>query len=352
MQVVSLLLYIVIIYSIYNSITTGVGIDGAGLTIDNTTAVKGILAVSIMYSHLAGHTSYFMPLFSFTAMGSIGVGAFFFLSGYGLVMASHEKDYFHGYLPKHLLKILIPYFLLLICWLVLMQGVYGTPFSDFLQSFIMGDPISNSWYVFACLYCYFLFWLGYRTYTNFSIFIVAIGLALWIILFLQLKWPDWWYKTICCFAIGLIWGMNAEKIDAFIWKHYISMLILALVLLALAYISPKFLKSFFIGDSLWLVNDIAMGISGALLIGVVLQRLNIANPITSFLGKISYCLYLFHGFVIECYENVARGGIISLSHWQQEGISVLILVSTILIAWVMQCLSNKITQKAIRKLVR
>ena len=113
MQIVSGLFYLIVLYSASYGILKK-GKNSAGLSLKNTGAIKGLLAVSILLSHLSGHTEWHLPLFSFSAMGSIGVGCFLFLSGYGLVMTADKPGYFVGFLSKHAKKLLIPYGMLLV----------------------------------------------------------------------------------------------------------------------------------------------------------------------------------------------------------------------------------------------
>ncbi len=308
MQIVSGLFYLIVLYSVFYGILKKDRVK-AGLTLENTGAIKGLLAISIVLCHLSSHTDWHLPLFSFTAMGSIGVGCFFFLSGHGLVMAANKPGYFNGFLIKHTKRLLLPFGLMLILWLIFIQGILGHPVSELLHLFIIGAPVNNSWYVFAALYCYLLFWIGFRRSKQSGIIIILSGLLAWILLTaLVLRWPDWWYKTIVCFLLGILWGVNAEQINSFVRKHYIPAFAVTALLLIISYLIPKLCGGFIHGDALWLINDIAMGISGALFIAVALQKLSIQNPISCFLGRISNGIYLVHGFVIECFENVYRGG--------------------------------------------
>lgn len=63
-----------------------------GYNIKNTNAIKGILALSIILCHVTVHVDYGLPYINFSIMGSIGVGCFFFFSGYALVMSFSKKE--------------------------------------------------------------------------------------------------------------------------------------------------------------------------------------------------------------------------------------------------------------------
>ena len=305
MQVASILLCLILLFSLITGCR-----NTCGLNRNNTSAAKGLLAISIILCHLTSHTSYHLPLFSFSVMGSTGVGCFFFLSGYGLVISAKNESYFRDYISRHAGKILIPYALMLATWLLVFQIGFREPVSYFIQSFRNGDPVSNSWYVFASLYCYLLFWIAYKRKTRASFVLILAGLVVWIIFMVDvLSWQDWWYRTIICFAFGIIWGTHYKHFSACISAHRVSSIIIALALYALAYISPSVLKGKLPGDVVWLINDSTMGIFGALLMAIVLEQVSLVNKVTSFLGEISYELYLFHGILIKGFDKIPRGGV-------------------------------------------
>lgn len=104
MRVVSIFFIILCISSIRikERLTNGrLCLDGYNFR--NTNALKGILALGIVLCHLTSHVDYELPFVSFTVMGSIGVGCFFFLSGYALIISMKKRtDYMHCFIKKGL----------------------------------------------------------------------------------------------------------------------------------------------------------------------------------------------------------------------------------------------------------
>jgi peptidoglycan/LPS O-acetylase OafA/YrhL len=310
MQLVSILFIILCIVSIRFQKPVA-----NGYAKENTDSLKGLLALSIILCHLTNCVNYYIPFFGFGAMGAMGVGTFFFLSGYALVVSSNSRQYFNGFLRKRYIKIGIPYFLMLAIYFAVIDAIgKGSPIA-FFQSFFNGYPVSNSWYVFACAYCYFIFWMVFRCKRNnqsnlVSLSMIALGLAVYIFVMVYiLGWDDWWYKTICCFLIGVLWGMYYEKIKAFIARSYLPCLVMSLLLVSGAYLLPAInnrvlhLERF----NVWLINDIAMGITFVLFIAVFLYKFHVTNRITRFLGTISYEIYLYHGLIMVALKSI-RGG--------------------------------------------
>lgn len=307
-----------------------------GYSFENTNALKGLLALSIVLCHMTSRVDYELPLFSFTVMGSIGVGLFFFLSGYGLIV-SVEKNlgYMNGFLMRRFTKILIPYFLMMASYLVYSIVFEGT-ISNVIGSFIGGNPVSNSWYVFAYLFCCFLFWLAFRKGDSRDgrgkkLLMIACGLCLYIVFTgIVMQWPDWWYKTILCFLMGVIWGLNQNKIEIFFRKRYLGVLLFTVIFAIVSYLFPSIMRRLFhlSGNYIWLINDGLMAISFTLLIGLLLYKINVRNKITVFLGNISYEIYLFHGLIMDVIVN-AGGAQKPHIHQEIDGIAVLLITISI-----------------------
>ena len=315
-----------------------------GLSKKNTDAVKGILAVAVLLSHLAGHTSYHLLFFSFTVFGPIGVGCFFFLSGYGLIKASRGKNYFEGYVGRHMLKLFMPFCTMLILWLIVFQVLLNEPLSSLLYSFATGNPVSNSWYIFASLYCYLLFWVTQNQPFWRIQCIVLVGLVIWAFLFaFVLAWPDWWYKTIICFYVGIVWGKSCQKISGFIRHNYILLVILSIIAVFAAYTLPAWAGKMFSGKLLWLMNDMAMALSGVIFMVFILERVCVRNTLTVFWGKISFYIYLLHGLVMRLADIIIPGwGSAETSMLKQELISVSVISVTIILSLIMTIVTDRI----------
>lgn len=308
-----------------------------GFSKENTNAVKGLLALSIVLCHITSRVQYEIPIFSFSAMGYIGVGCFFFFSGYALVVSAKEKQYFERFLPRRFLKILLPYIVMLAIYILVVDIISGGSFRSFLYSFIGGYPVSNSWYVFGCLYCYFLFWMTFRKQSENqkgALILSALGIVFYIaITAVLLQWGDWWYKTIVCFELGLAWGVYQEKIKDIFKNHYVATLSISIFVALVSYISPA-INNRFLNLSVidfYFVSDVAMAISFTLLLAVLMYKFHFNNPITSFLGTISYEIYLYHGLIMDALKFLG-GGYPMENHFQQEVYCMLVFAITICVA--------------------
>jgi membrane-bound acyltransferase YfiQ involved in biofilm formation len=59
--------------------------------------------------------------------------------------------------------------------------------------------------------------------------------------------------------------------------------------------------------NIWLINDITMGISFVIFAAIFLYKFKVRNKITSFLGSISYEIYLYHGLVMDALKSIGGG---------------------------------------------
>lgn len=230
---------------------------------------------------------------------------------------------------------------MLVCYVIVICVIGQRAFSDVIASFAGGYPVSNSWYVFACLYCYFLFWIAFYKnqkvgkYFN-AMMVIIIGIIIYAIVMAKIfNWSDWWYKTIVCFPLGVLWGCYHERIKIFLRKNYPGIFVIVCIFFILSYLFPGIMERFFFlhGNHIWLLNDFLMGISGTLLIAIVLYKICVSNVVTNFLGDISYEIYLFHGCVMDSLKYV-RGGVSLRSHgYNKKCMEPLLYCLPLLLQW-------------------
>lgn len=328
-----------------------------GYSIHNTSALKGILALGIILCHITSRVDYHIPIVSFSVLGSIGVGIFFFLSGYSLVVSSKKNPcYFNYFLYKRGAKIMIPFTGMMILWIIIVCGGTGYPLYAIIKSWIKGYPVSNSWYVFASIYCYILFWMAFyklnkKKENKKGIVIVTIGLITYIYMTaIVFQWGDWWYKTIECFLIGILWGVYSPNIQKLIRKQYSLFLFILLGFSGVSYLFPSIWRRIFPvqGEYVWFINDALMGFSFTLLIAVLLYKIDICNRVTLFLGNISYEIYLLHGVVMAVLDSLGKQ--FWNLHIEQEIYAILICTITIVAATLFHNVNKRILNKILKNI--
>ena len=285
--------------------------------------IRGILALTIVFHHLAQKAGegHLFPIFG--RVGYFAVAVFFFLSGYGLqrsyLRSSRYKDQF---LLRRIPPVLLPYLVVTLLFWVF-HAARGTFYSaaDFLFSVVYGSPIvSFSWYINNILAFYLVFWILMNLCGSGRG--MVIGACVWHVLYVafcrRMDYGPWWYNASHLLIVGMIWACCEERILNWLrGKTLFSAAIVGGAFLLLAMV-PNDLPLFTGREFLFLAFTMLRAllfVLGVLLFSMMFQ---IGNPILSFLGEISLEIYLVQGLLMMG----LRGNLI----WIQSGALYVLLV--------------------------
>ncbi len=140
------------------------------LTVDNTTALKGIMAIIIVIAHLRNN----IPMLNDTYIGSLLtssgyliVGMFFFLTGYGLCESYKNKENYYNTFFKN--RIVTFYFdCIIFCAIYCIYYLFigkEINFQGIVTSIFclgQGSYISNGWYLQVAGYIYICFFIIHK----------------------------------------------------------------------------------------------------------------------------------------------------------------------------------------------
>ena len=127
------------------------------LSISSSTAVKGIFAVLIFYSHISGYlvledtvwNSCFKQILDF--FGQLMVVMFLFYSGYGIMESyKHKAKYLETFIVKRFIRTLL-HFVIAVALFICVQTSLGNVFSwkQYLFCWLGWESVGNSnWFVF------------------------------------------------------------------------------------------------------------------------------------------------------------------------------------------------------------
>lgn len=263
----------------------------------HTNAIKGIAILLVLLGHIG-----FIP-----HAGAYGVVLFLMLSGFGLVQ-SYLHSGLSNFFSKRLSKVIIPYAVITIIWLISFGHQYIIDAEYYkLTMLVLGLDLSSSldpsmWYISFLIVWYIAFYLIFSAkiliqtkvislfifsiviYKNAGIFPMPAGAALYVTAF-----------PIGA-AIGAVYNSAKEfKVDKKILLAIFSLLSI-LSLLASVYFYGRINLSVF--------DYSATNVSCAfLVIGVtsVLKILHVKLGVFEFFGKISYEMYLLeYVFLMKC----------------------------------------------------
>jgi fucose 4-O-acetylase-like acetyltransferase len=314
-------------------------------SLENTTCLKGILAVCVVISHLWGMLSIGNSKLSDGFIGLmiglisdcfayLSVAMFLFISGYGLYK-QYEKQgavYINRFLQKRVLPLYLINVILIVFYSISNAILANEiPWLAILQSFLFGGTIvSKGWYIQAIIVWYLLFFMVFKFIKNDKLKILTMIGAYFIYLAvcLVMELSSTWYEGAFCLVLGIIYAKYFNKLNEFIAdkKRFVLSILLFIALFFVVFFLSR--AKFLYGP----IRIVARSISACLFtinLVLFLKIIPINNVATRFLGKIGLEIYVFHGFFLTLYRN----NFIYIDNMVLY--CVLVLISSIVFAWIM-----------------
>lgn len=264
------------------------------MSIKHTNILRGIGAIMVVISHMGA----FSGLRYFTPLGGIGVAIFLMCSGYGLHI-SYSNSGLNGYFKKRLLKILIPYWIVVIIYNII--NLNSIELSLVVKQLLLIRTIPYLWFVQLIIVEYVLFFIIYKLISSPKIRMYAIIVLSLPIFFVN---NSLYAEQCLSFAIGIILAVKLNKIKDISKAKYsfigLSMCFIGGVCLVL--------KQLPIADSHYLIyNTLELGLKEITAMGVIclsygIVKFKIVNMFER-IGKYSYEIYLTHTLMIFIIKN-------------------------------------------------
>ena len=290
----------------------------------NTNALKGIFAVAVVIYHLGMVTNGSGSRLLIHCSGDFAVKFFFFASGYGLLsqFKSYKlrgENYAKGFLGRHLPKLLVPLLVLTLPYTLFFasgESYYGVgviTFDMFKELFLKNGlyVVFNAWFVFELLALYIIFYIcfrfigDYKKAVRFCVFGTVALMCGFYCLNTYLNYNNFWYYSTIAFAIGVLYASYKDKIDGFLKNNYDKVSVVlypVLMCVALAFFAIKRCSSDTTG-----ITSAENIILTPLFLLALMALLTKVQPgckrFWSFMGKISYELYLVHGLFYLLYHS-------------------------------------------------
>ncbi len=302
MAILFLGLLCIILYQISTKKISGFHEDYMGTS--QTIAMKGIFAVVILFSHmrtyiaLDGNTYDVLFNSILNAIGQLMVAIFLFYSGYGVFCAYKNKDgYEETFLKKRILKTLLHFDLAVFLYLLLniwLQTDYEL--SNYILCWTGWKAIGNSkWFIFDIIALYLVTYVVFQIIKKIkpctqrlkeikTVFLIFVGTGVLILVLFLAKRNEgsWWYDTLLCYPVGMMYALYKEKIDLIMkkWIGWGS----AVLFCGCVFVSTYFAGSF-----------VAFNICACafvFLIVLMTMKIKLANPILLWLGRRSFSIYI------------------------------------------------------------
>ncbi|MDO4413647.1 MAG: acyltransferase family protein [Erysipelotrichaceae bacterium] len=300
---------------------------------EQSIAIKGIFAVIIFLSHSRGYieigNSFLDHLFMLVmhAVGQSMVSMFFFYSGYGILLSYQNKmDYEKHFFRNRLIKTLI-HFDLAVFLYVILNLCFGKIYSlkTYLLSMIGLVSIRNSnWFICVILMLYLITWISFvminmfhvKKKENICYIVLCLSLLMWVLLY-QMKLNGYWYNTLLCYPVGMIYGRYKDEITSLLRDHkkYVLSLICILGIMLMCYMLRG-------NNVIYSIYSIMF----SLMVVFMTSRVRIQNQILLWIGKYSFSIYILQ-----------RIPMILLSHFGVENEIVFVILAWICTALMAYC---------------
>ena len=263
--------------------------------------MRGVAILLVLLCHMAG-TFFDGRVVYFTPLGGIGVAIFLMLSAYGL-NESYIKHGLTNWWRKRLIAVWIPYF-------IIECSFYWTfhewNFWDFLKDITLIKPLyQNGWYLNYLAVCYIMFYLIMSNSLTRKHKIVFWG-VLSIVSFFVLS-PIRAEQSFS-FLAGVIFSEKKEKLKKLNWKTGSILIIFSVVFLVLKQTSVIRNAPQLIFNLVQVMIKLPCGIGICGWIISINKKMNL--KLLDLVGKISYELYLVHGYVLGMVSINVRGAFI------------------------------------------
>ena len=296
-----------------------------GFSQQRSLRLKGILSVLIVLTH----------------WGAIVVGIFMFMTGYGLY-ASYEKkgsSYLDNFFKKKFIKLLPPLVIATCVYSIYRIASGKATALSLLQGFAEGNvPIGATWYVYAIIYFYCLFFVSLkfgRSKFWLEMSLMTTGLLSYCFIIYKLGWGAWWWMSSPAVLVGMIYQRFENAILTIYTKQQNALLAGALIICAtwfaylvltdgLTYVHIRKLLPIY-----WFIT---------IPIIFVIYRTGIfENRLLDFLGLLSYDIYIVHDMFV-C-------SMIGIKGFNTIEIITIIFVLTFAMAYALNKFCYKVTSR-------
>lgn len=261
------------------------------LSQDITLSIRGVGMLLIVFVHSIDN--YINPqTFFIYVSGVLGVAACFLVSGYGLHKSfARKENYLKGFLQTKALRMLLPYAVLYIVYLIFSLFFGDTPSFSVIAGELLTLQMGGLllWYLKVQLLCYVIFYLCYRFIPGRKARMVAVfgGIVLWMILAMALDFGVSWYNTCLFFPLGLLLAEYEKPVLRLLKKPAVTLVNAGAtgILFAAIYFFGRF------GPDL-IYDWVYMLVFNAALIGMLLHIRG--SRLLNAFGKYSMEIYLLH----------------------------------------------------------
>lgn len=257
-----------------------------------TNWLRGIAIVMIVLSHYyqglgLGYSSILGQL---NNLGYLGVGIFFFLSGYATMYSKVNKPtYMNHYIINRISRIYIPFIIVFILdCIILLVFDYGFSYDCLLRIPILSLPTALNWYLKVQFALYIVFYISAKVIKKNSLIIVSISILclIYMIAGFIFNIGNFWYESCYMFPLGMAFVFYKDRLYLLFTKKPFLSIVLSFALLLISY-APCFLLGGVVSEFLFIFGFIQFII-------VVSANTSGNSRLANLFGTCSLEVYLIH----------------------------------------------------------
>lgn len=283
----------------------------------HTDLIKGIATILIVISHIANIQGFNILI----PLGGIGVTLFLISSGYGL-NESFKKKGLDNFFLNRLLKITIPYWIMVIIYWLIHYDVFAT--SSFLKSIILVNRLPYMWFIQYIFLWYLSFYISKKFFSESKSIIFLSILSVFLIFIFH---DNTWGEQSFSFTLGVLYSQY-KNISTYISFKKMRMLIFLFIGMTF---STLFLYMKIAGmdtvNNYWLMNlvQMLMKLSISIFIIQITYFFKIfIYPSIIYIGLYSYEIYLSHTLLLDLIEIDVNYSLMVVFFLLVGGLSVVI----------------------------
>lgn len=264
---------------------------------DKSLSIKGIFILLVFFSHFNSYVSFtssfdMVYVRVISLIGQAMVAMFMFYSGYGVMESIRSKgmNYVHSMPKKRIFSTWI-HFAFIVALYVLLTVAIGNEITlkQLLLSFIGWDSVGNSnWYIFDILCLYLITYISFLLIGNKCNWRLGAYLSLLLtmggILCMYFLKQSWWYDTVLCYSVGMLYSLWREKIEKAVNKNQFIWLLCFVLSVAITIILTLY--------PLNIVGSILRNIMFAVSVVIMTMRIQFHNRILNWCGINLFALYM------------------------------------------------------------
>lgn len=287
-----------VLHSLYNK--NGNKVNIVFMSINHTSILKGVAIILVLMDHIGKQYNLSITRPS----GAIGVCLFLIASGFGL-NESFKKNGRKQYIRKRLIRVMVPYWIVLITLTIFYLINATFSLNIFAQNiFLIKLPDSAYWYLRIIIFWYIAYFLISFTHKKVKIFLLILATVIFSMITLQNRLYVW---QIFSFPLGVIISDNLEIIKRLFMKKNFFIACASLILMIFMIFVKKMPvvnnNTYGFYDT---VSQIILVLSTAIFIIAITFKYecNGIFNLTNIIGKkLSYEIYLTHLYFLNIIIN-------------------------------------------------